>query len=74
MFLNGNLCDTFDHMKWVKELKDIDEVENMGWIRSIIRSPFKELPHIICGDKCGYLWIIDIDTLNILNIFDTHTD
>lgn len=75
MRLNGNLCDTFEHMKkQVNKVEDADEVINMGWIRTMIASTNNQIPHIICGDKCGYVWVIDWDNLTIKNIFECHED
>ena len=72
MALNGNLCDTFEHMKKPSKDKQADEVDNMGRVRTLAKS--SNLSHIACGDKCGYIWVLDQDTLNILNIFESHTD
>lgn len=55
-------------------MEDADEVTNMGRIWTMISSPNNQIPHIICGDKCGYIWVIDRDNLTIKNIFECHED
>lgn len=72
MTLNGNLCDTFDHMKKGFNKQEVDEFDNIGRVRTIAVNP--RLNHIACGDKLGYIMILNAENLGILNIIESHTD
>lgn len=71
--INGNLCDTFEHMKHHVKLPKSEDDE-IGRLWSMLILPQPEIPHIICGDKCGYVWILHWDWLNLLDIFEAHSD
>ncbi|CAI2376025.1 unnamed protein product [Moneuplotes crassus] len=65
----GLLCDNFDHLK---SKTDQDEEAELGRIRTIAMSKDKDLPHVICGDSEGYMWIFDALKLSLNNIYDVH--
>jgi len=65
----GLLCDNFDHLK--KKTNTNDE-EDLGKVRALKLSPIKDLPHIVCGDSCGFLWVFDSITMSLIKISEEH--
>ena len=37
-------------------------------------SQFKNLSQLVCGDKCGFLWIFDTNSFKLLDIKEAHED
>ena len=46
----------------------------MGKIRCMKLSPYRNLSQLFCGDKCGYLWIFDSNSMKLLDILEAHQD
>lgn len=65
----GLLCDNFDHLKTKNES---EEGVELGKIRTITLSKDEDLPHIVCGDSGGYLWVFDANKMSLLSIFEAH--
>ena len=54
-----------------KEHRNEDEI---GKIRTMAVSQFKNLSQLVCGDKCGFLWIFDTNSFKLLDIKEAHED
>lgn len=66
------LYDSFDHLKRkTSSNQKGDEEDNIGKLRTMLLTNGGNL---ICGDKCGYLWIFDPETLKLVDIFEAHED
>ena len=71
-------CDGFEHMKANPQLKG-DECKCVrakrnvvGKIRSVKRSIYKDVPHLLAADQAGFVWVYNEKSGNIEDIFDVH--
>ena len=44
----------------------------VGKIRSVKRSIYKDIPHLLAADQAGFVWVYNEQTGNIEDIFDIH--
>ncbi|CAI2378057.1 unnamed protein product [Moneuplotes crassus] len=65
----GLLCDNFNHLR---SKSGAEEGGGIGKVRTISVSKNINLPHIVCGDSAGFMWIFNQADLSLDSLNEIH--